>query len=87
MGKKKKKDKKKKNIKNERYSGLSKKEETIKSLGTIKVPEDADEFKLDNDNKIDKFLRFNRRNPIKLSPKVEKRQEKIMKGRVSQKRY
>ena len=68
MGKKKNKDKKK------RVKDRSKVDERLKQIATIEVPE-KNEFKMDNENRIDRFLKFNRPPKPKLAKKVINRLE------------
>ncbi len=67
MGKKKKKKDKVKRVKDK-----SKVEERLKQISNIETPEKND-WKLDNENKIDRFLRFNRSQKPKLAKKVANR--------------
>jgi len=66
MGKKKKKDKIKK------VKDKSKVEERLKSIANIQAPEKV-EFKLENEERIDKYMRFSRAPKPKLAKKVENR--------------
>lgn len=63
---------KKKKEKKKRVKDRSKVEERLKSIANIEIPE-KNEFKLDNENRIDKFLKFNRAPRPKLSIKVMNR--------------
>ena len=68
MSKKNKKDKVKK------VKDKSKVEERLKNISNIQVP-DQNDFKMDNENNIDRFMRFNRPPKAKLPKKVLNRLE------------
>ncbi len=50
-------------------------DERAKQAMTIKAPDEVP-FKMDNEKRIDSFMRFNRRKKDKMSPKVEARDPK-----------
>ena len=65
---------KKKKEKKKRIKDKSKVEERLKSIATLEVPE-KNEWKVENENKIDRYLKFNRSPRPKLAKKVLNRMQ------------